>query len=569
VEGSIDLTQGVVLRGAMDPIRLTPAGFEFFAFTDASGKAGPTVDIQLTMARQGINSSGRLRVLGGLLSSAVIARVSTGGFEFSVVQDSLIIDYGLRAAFKNGTASFGFAPGLGATIEVAGRTFGLAVRAEVSVEATRWSFSQTVKFRYTLLGRSESLEVHVPGVIRSLEDLLSAFHDSFKRLVLGKLIAELKQVGEAAVKWVRENVGLAAREAIKFFKAVGARVEDVATSMLAHLKISPMAVLHVLEVGVEQGVRVLRDVFKAPRRGRAALRRDRPRGDEGDRHEGAQGRGLRGRGDRRRVRRRRRLESRTSPRTGSSFLKTCSTDGERDAGGRRRCLSAARGAIAGRGARPEAVLASWTARTSCERCPRSGSRLRGGHVDGRAEQALEALEQVVLGALDVAVGGGDGDDGGEGEVLVVLAADLLGERVELGEVGLDHRGRRDLDGLDGVVEEDLAAGAADRVLDDRVGGRDDLGLLHLLGLGVAVGEHHDGHRGHRPFTCCGADDDRIELVFQRTEPSHCPRLLESSRRTGADATGAVHVGQPANTRAQGWRCLHVHACGSSAGARAG
>jgi hypothetical protein len=264
VEGSIDLTQGVVLRGAMDPIRLTPAGFEFFAFTDASGKAGPTVDIQLTMARQGINSSGRLRVLGGLLSSAVIARVSTGGFEFSVVQDSLIIDYGLRAAFKNGTASFGFAPGLGATIEVAGRTFGLAVRAEVSVEATRWSFSQTVKFRYTLLGRSESLEVHVPGVIRSLEDLLSAFHDSFKRLVLGKLIAELKQVGEAAVKWVRENVGLAAREAIKFFKAVGARVEDVATSMLAHLKISPMAVLHVLEVGVEQGVRVLRDVFKAP-----------------------------------------------------------------------------------------------------------------------------------------------------------------------------------------------------------------------------------------------------------------------------------------------------------------
>ena len=264
LDGSLDLTQGIALRGTMDPIRLNPGGFEIFTYTDASGKTGPTVDVQLTMTRQGVNSSGRLRVLGGLLSSAVVARVSTSGFEFSVVQDSLIVDYGLKAAFKEGTASFSFAPGLGATIEVAGRTFGLAVRAEVAVEATRWGLSQTVKFRYTLLGRSESFEAHVPNAIRSLDDLLAAFHDGFKRLVLGKLIAELKNVGEAAVKWVRENVGLAARETIKFFKAVGARVEDVATSMLAHLKISPMAVLHVFEVGVDQGIRVLRDVFKAP-----------------------------------------------------------------------------------------------------------------------------------------------------------------------------------------------------------------------------------------------------------------------------------------------------------------
>jgi len=264
LEGSIDLTQGVVLRGAMDPIRLMPGGFEMFAFTDASGKAGPTVDVQLTLARQGVGCDGRLRVLGGLLACAATARVTTTGFEFSVAQDTLMIDYGLKAALRDGTASFSFAPGLGATIEVAGRTFGLAVRAEVSVQASRSSFTQAVKFRYTLLGRSESLEVRVPSVIRSLDDLLAAFHDSFKRLVLGKLIEELKNVTEAAVTWVRETVGLATRETIKFFKAVGATVEDVATSMLAHLKLPPSVVLRVLEVGVDRGIRVLRDVFKAP-----------------------------------------------------------------------------------------------------------------------------------------------------------------------------------------------------------------------------------------------------------------------------------------------------------------
>jgi len=138
------------------------------------------------------------------------------------------------------------------------------VRAEVSVQASRSSFTQAVKFRYTLLGRSESLEVRVPSVIRSLDDLLAAFHDSFKRLVLGKLIEELKNVTGAAVTWVRETVGLATRETIKFFKAVGATVEDVATSMLAHLKLPPSVVLRVLEVGVDRGIRVLRDVFKAP-----------------------------------------------------------------------------------------------------------------------------------------------------------------------------------------------------------------------------------------------------------------------------------------------------------------
>jgi hypothetical protein len=54
LEGSLDLTQGIVMRGAMDPIRLAPGGFEVFSFTDASGKAGPTVDVQLTLARQGV-----------------------------------------------------------------------------------------------------------------------------------------------------------------------------------------------------------------------------------------------------------------------------------------------------------------------------------------------------------------------------------------------------------------------------------------------------------------------------------------------------------------------------------
>jgi hypothetical protein len=264
LEGSLDLTQGIVMRGAMDPIRLAPGGFEVFSFTDASGKAGPTVDMQLTMTRQGGTCDGRVRVLGGLVEHKAVARISTTGFEFDVSSDTLLMDYGLKAAFNQGTASFSFAPGLGATIVVAGRTFGLAVRAEVAVQATRWSLAQTVKFRYTLLGRAESLEVRVPNAIRSLDDLLAAFHDNFKRLLLGKLIAELKNVTEAAVKWVRETVGLATRETIKFFKAVGARVEDVATSMLAHLKLSPAAVLHVLEVGVDKGIQVLRDVFRAP-----------------------------------------------------------------------------------------------------------------------------------------------------------------------------------------------------------------------------------------------------------------------------------------------------------------
>jgi hypothetical protein len=302
LEGSIDLTQGVVLRGAMDPIRLMPGGFEMFAFTDASGKAGPTVDMQLTMARQGVDlrraPAGARRAAG---SSAAIARVSTTGFEFSVAQDTLMIDYGLKAAFNQGTASFSFAPGLGATIEVAGRTFGLAVRAEVSVQATRWSFTQTVKFRYTLLGRSESLEVRVPGVIRSLDDLLAAFHDSFKRLVLGKLIAELKNVTEAAVKWVRETVGLATRETIKFFKAVGARVEDVATSMLAHLKLSPARSSTCSRSGSTGDPGAARRVQGAGPGG-AAVRRRLPGHDEGRRREGAEGGGLRGERGRGRVR---------------------------------------------------------------------------------------------------------------------------------------------------------------------------------------------------------------------------------------------------------------------------
>jgi hypothetical protein len=193
--------------------------------------------------------------------------VTTTGFEFErQPSDTLLIDYGLKAALNQGTASFSFAPGLGATIEVAGRTFGLAVRAEVSVQATRWSLAQAVKFRYTLLGRAESLEVRVPNAIRSLDDLLAAFHDSFKRLVLGKLIAELKNVTEAAVTWVRETVGLATRETIKFFKAVGATGRGRGDQHAGAPEALAGVVLRVLEVGVDRGIRVLRDVFRAPAR---------------------------------------------------------------------------------------------------------------------------------------------------------------------------------------------------------------------------------------------------------------------------------------------------------------
>jgi hypothetical protein len=262
VEGELDLTAGIVLRGAMDPIVLRAQGFEVFSFTDVSGRTGPTVDLELSANRQGGTCNGKVRILGGLMGYTARAQIGVDGLDVSVAADSLGLDYDLRVALKRGLAAISFAPGLGVTIEVANRSFGLAVRAQVGIEVSAGSFKQAAKFRYVLFDRDETIgPVTISTPLRSIADLAAVFMAKCKGLVVDRLLAEIKAVTEAAIRWVSHNVSRALHEIGRFFKDAGASTADIARGMVRHLQAAPAWALRSLGVGLNEGVKLLRDVF--------------------------------------------------------------------------------------------------------------------------------------------------------------------------------------------------------------------------------------------------------------------------------------------------------------------
>ncbi len=264
VSGSLDLGSGIRLQGSFDPIRIRAGGMKIFEFTDESGKHGPAVDFEFSATQQGGSSSGRVVILGGLVDMAATASIGHNGMEW-FLERSTGIYYRARIRVNVQGLLIESAPGMGATVTIANRQVGLAVACEYKLSVDKNGLHQQVKFHYHFLGRDHQLGPYeIDFTVRNAEDLLKKFYEVFTAHALGPLLNIIKDAAAATIEWVRRHVTRTLRETAAFFKAAGAKAQDVARGLADAFSASPWAVVRALDLGASHSVRILRDVFGTP-----------------------------------------------------------------------------------------------------------------------------------------------------------------------------------------------------------------------------------------------------------------------------------------------------------------
>ncbi len=260
--GKVDYGSGGELKGTLDPIKLSAGGIDFIVITDNAGSGGAMVDVAFTAQRQGGSIDGKVVLVGGMYSQALKAEMYTSGFSFELQSGNMGIYAKAKVTLKDGVFDLRFGPTIGVNVTIAGRSVGLSVGCQVATTISKVAFSQGVAFSFTILFENKNLgpfQVSVP--FKTAEDLGAEFLKWFNDQVLGPVLEALKQAGQVAFDWVKQNVTAVAEQAAKFFQDVGAKSEDIAKGLVNSFGSTAEDAVKYLHLGADESAKLLRNTF--------------------------------------------------------------------------------------------------------------------------------------------------------------------------------------------------------------------------------------------------------------------------------------------------------------------
>ena len=262
LHGKVDYGSGGSLKGKMDPIKLSAGGIDFISITDVGGNGGATVDVEFTAQRQGGAIDGKIVLLGGMYTQSLSAEMYTSGFSFDLQSGNMGIYAQAKVKLKDGVFDLRFGPTIGVNVDIAGRSVGLTVGCQVATTISKVAFSQGVGFSFKILFEDKHIgPVQVSVPFKTAEDLANEFRKWFTDQILGPVLAALKQAGQVAFQWVKENVTAVAQDAAKFFQDVGAANEAIAKGLVNTFGTSAEEAVKYLHIGADEAAKILKNTF--------------------------------------------------------------------------------------------------------------------------------------------------------------------------------------------------------------------------------------------------------------------------------------------------------------------
>lgn len=256
--GCLSVTSGGVLQGQADRISIVVAGVTLIKFTDVSGQNGPSVDISLTTARQGVYYSGKLILLNGLYDNYQELSISREGLSFLCPTDMGSLELrckqseyfiALSPRFKYGFSVLG----LSVSVDIGGR---IANRVDAS------GYHQDLSFWFHVCGVDVSVGPVSWGVtLTDLKSLGEVFEHFFADTVKSFFTNQLGKAMKAAFEWVRNNLTDLAEEAVELFKSAGAAAIDIAKHTYEIFNVGAQELIGYLGTGLTEAAAILRDAL--------------------------------------------------------------------------------------------------------------------------------------------------------------------------------------------------------------------------------------------------------------------------------------------------------------------
>lgn len=255
--GRLDSSTGAVLSGEADRIKIDVAGITLLQFSDASGQNGPSIDVALTTARQGIFYSGMLRLLGGVYQG--YEELSIGSDGISWKGGSPLGAMALALNWQERLFGLTVMPRFVYRFEALGIPVNVNIGAEVAQRIDKAGFQQSLTFWFSVCGVGFDvgpvgwsvplIDIHAIG-----EVFESFFGDMVKRFFVDTLAGGLKQ----AYEWVRDNLTCLAEEAVELFKTAGAAVADIAKNIYSTFEATAQDVINFLGGTINEAADLLK-----------------------------------------------------------------------------------------------------------------------------------------------------------------------------------------------------------------------------------------------------------------------------------------------------------------------
>lgn len=258
--GVFSKTSGGTLTGHADRLKIEGAGVTLLQLSDVAGELGPTIDLALSTARQGIYCNARVKLLGGIYDTYERLTVDDGGV--SLQAGSALGDLSLALNWKSGVCTVGLFPTLDYGFSVAGISVHIDVDAEITNRVDTSGYSQTLRFHFDVCGLSFDVGPVSWGVtLTDLESMVGVFDWFFGDLVKSFFKNTLARAFIAAFDWVRDNVTALAEEAVELFRAAGAATAEIAKNVYRTFNVAADEVIGFLGSSLNEAATLLRDAL--------------------------------------------------------------------------------------------------------------------------------------------------------------------------------------------------------------------------------------------------------------------------------------------------------------------
>lgn len=261
VEGKLDSSTGGYFKGTMDAIKLATGGVTFLQITGASGTGSPTIDIAVSSSKVGGTIDGKVVILG-IYSQATSLTLNSSGFSASLVSSSFGMTSNIALTMKEGLFAVSYSPTITASMSICGYTASLSVAGSVAVKITSSTFSQTVSFSFSAMGKSfraGPFTVTVP--FSSVSDILTVFYDKVKTVFSSHLTASIAEATKMAFDWVKSNITSSAANIAKVFQNAGAATANIATGLVAFCGTTAEDAVTYLSLSATEAASLLKNTF--------------------------------------------------------------------------------------------------------------------------------------------------------------------------------------------------------------------------------------------------------------------------------------------------------------------
>ena len=259
--GRVDYTSGGMLRGELERIDIRAADVHLFSLTGFEGEGSPSVDIELTPAKQRMQVSGEVSLFGGSKKSSLLATISSRGFRFVLDDQPALGMYG-KVAISYETGSFRLQPkcGFGVHVKLAGLDIDVGVGCAIDIRCDDRAFEQGLTFTAELAARQQFRLKHAIPLedVSAVRELFEQeLYDDLKRM----LEAQLKSASTVVFQWVEDNVTRVASEAARLFESVGADEGAIAKQLTKVYNLDVDDAVKLVADSGEEAAKIMKDTF--------------------------------------------------------------------------------------------------------------------------------------------------------------------------------------------------------------------------------------------------------------------------------------------------------------------